>query len=374
MSLAGLSLSQAMDAMAEGVFVVDASRRIALWNKAMELLTGYSGSEAIGQNCSFLQCEGLIESSDDPNRCPLRDHGEAGTGRWECLLRRRDGEQIPVLKNACLLKNADGQIIGPVETIVDLRPLKYLEQQVAELDHASVPVRRMGRLVGKSHRMQTVYERIHVAANSQATVLILGETGTGKELVAEAIHFASVRKHGPFVRVNCSALSENLLESELFGHVQGAFTGAIKDKMGRFEAADKGTILLDEIGDISPSIQLKLLRVLQEREIEPVGTSRTRKVDVRIIAATNKDMRSLVRRDGSEKIYITASGSSKSTCRRSANTRRTFFSWQRRLWNGSTVRRANRSGPSVARSGTVSWTTAGRGMSVSWKTPLSTHM
>jgi two-component system response regulator HydG len=297
MSFEDLSLSQVLDTMAEGVFVVDASRRIVLWNKAMESLSGYSGSEAIGKNCSFLECEGLSESSGDPNRCPLRGHGEAGTGRWECLLRGRDGEQIPVLKNACVLKNAEGQVIGLVETITDLRPLKYLEQQVAELDHASVPVRRMGRLVGKSHRMQTVYERIHLGANSQATVLILGETGTGKELVAEAIHFASVRKHGPFVKVNCSALSENLLESELFGHVEGAFTGAIKDKMGRFEAADKGTILLDEIGDISPLIQLKLLRVLQEREIEPVGTSRTRKVDVRIIAASNKDMRNLVREE-----------------------------------------------------------------------------
>jgi two-component system response regulator HydG len=224
-------------------------------------------------------------------------HAPADTdaGKRECLLRGRNGGQIPVLKNACVLEDADGQITGLVETITDLRPLKYLEQQIAELDHAAVPVRRMGRLVGKSHRMQTIYERIHLAANAQATVLILGETGTGKELVAEAIHFASARKHGPFVKVNCSALSENLLESELFGHVEGAFTGAIRDKVGRFEAADRGTILLDEIGDISPLIQLKLLRVLQEREIEPVGSSKTRKVDVRIIAATNKDMRRLVR-------------------------------------------------------------------------------
>jgi len=298
MSLENISLGQVVDTMAEGVFVVDASRCIVLWNKAMEALTGYSDSEALGKDCSFLQCgDGLRESGGGLLSCPLHDQGEAGAGRRECLLRGRHGEEIPVLKNACVLKDADGQVMGLVETITDLRPLKYLEQQVAELDHASVPVRRMGRLVGKSHRMQTVYERIHLAANSQATVLILGETGTGKELVAEAIHFASARKHGPFVKVNCSALSENLLESELFGHVEGAFTGAIKDKIGRFEAADKGTILLDEIGDISPLIQLKLLRVLQEREIEPVGSSETRKVDVRIIAATNKDMRSLVREE-----------------------------------------------------------------------------
>ncbi len=295
MSLENISLGQVVDTMAEGVFVVDASRCIVLWNKAMELLTGYSDSEALGKDCSFLQCDGLRASDGGPRNCPLQDQSEAGAGQRECLLRGRHGEQIPVLKNACLLKDADDQTVGLVETITDLRPLKYLEQQVAELDHASVPVRRMGRLVGRSHRMQTVYERIHLAANSQATVLILGETGTGKELTAEAIHFASTRKHGPFVKVNCSALSENLLESELFGHVKGAFTGAIKDKIGRFGAADTGTILLDEIGDISPLIQLKLLRVLQEREIEPVGSSETRKVDVRIIAATNKDMRNLVR-------------------------------------------------------------------------------
>jgi len=297
MSLANISLGQVVDTMAEGVFVVDASRCIVLWNRAMELLTGYSDSEALGKDCSFLQCEGWRESASGSRSCPLYDQGGASAGRRECLLRGRHGEEIPVLKNACVLKDADGQVTGLVETITDLRPLKYLEQQVAELDHASVPVRRMGRLVGKNHRMQAVYERIHLAANSQATVLILGETGTGKELVAEAIHFASARKHGPFVKVNCSALSENLLESELFGHVEGAFTGAIKDKIGRFEAADKGTILLDEIGDISPLIQLKLLRVLQEREIEPVGSLETRKVDVRIIAATNKDVRNLVREE-----------------------------------------------------------------------------
>ena len=295
MSLANISLGQVVDTMGEGVFVVDNSRCIVLWNKAMEVLTGYSDSEALGKDCRFLQCEGTNESVDSSQSCPLSEQNDDGVGRRECLLRGRDGVQIPVLKNACVLRDLDNQVIGLVETITDLRPLKYLEQQIAEVDHASVPIRRMGRLVGKSHRMQMVYERIHLAANSQATVLILGETGTGKELAAEAIHFASGRKHGPFVKVNCSALSENLLESELFGHVKGAFTGAINNKVGRFEAADKGTILLDEIGDISPLIQLKLLRVLQEREVEPVGSSETRKVDVRILAATNKDIRNLVR-------------------------------------------------------------------------------
>ena len=294
-SLKQISLAQVVDTMAEGVFVVDASHHIVLWNKAMELLTGYSQAEVLGKDCSMLECGGVHLSESDRHNCPLFDHDEMTPGRLECLLRDRNGEQIPILKSASVLKDADGAIIGLVESITDLRPLRYLEQRVEEIDDASVPVRRMGRLVGSSHRMRAVYERTHLAANSHTTILILGETGTGKELVAEAIHFASSRKQGPLVKVNCSALSENLLESELFGHVEGAFTGAIKDKVGRFEAANGGTILLDEIGDISPLIQLKLLRVLQEREIEPVGSSQTQKVDVRVIAATNKDLRNLVR-------------------------------------------------------------------------------
>jgi two-component system response regulator HydG len=294
-SLKNISLAQVVDTMAEGVFVVDASHRIVLWNKAMELLTGYSQAEVLGQDCSMLRCGGRHGSEAERYRCPLFDRDETDSGRMECLLRDRNGEQIPILKSASVLKDADGAVIGLVESITDLRPVRYLEQRVEEIGEASVPVRRMGRLVGSSHRMHMVYERAHLAANSQTTVLILGETGTGKELVAEAIHFASARKQGPLVKVNCSALSESLLESELFGHVKGAFTGAIKDKVGRFEAAHGGTIFLDEIGDISPLIQLKLLRVLQEKEIEPVGSSQTQKVDVRVLAATNRDLRSLVR-------------------------------------------------------------------------------
>jgi two-component system response regulator HydG len=310
-SLKNISLAQVVDTMAEGVFVVDASHRIVLWNKAMELLTGYPQAEVLGKDCSLLECGGLHSpglsqprraaahpgraSGADRHSCPLFDRDETASGRLECLLRDRTGQQIPILKSASVLKDAAGATIGLVESITDLRPLRYLEQRVEEIGEASVPVRRMGRLVGSSHRMHMVYERMHLAANSHTTVLILGETGTGKELVAEAIHFASSRKQGPLVKVNCSALSENLLESELFGHVKGAFTGAIKDKVGRFEAADGGTIFLDEIGDISPLIQLKLLRVLQEKEIEPVGSSQTQKVDVRVLAATNKDLRSMVR-------------------------------------------------------------------------------
>jgi transcriptional regulator with GAF, ATPase, and Fis domain len=142
--------------------------------------------------------------------------------------------------------------------------------------------------------MQQVFSAIKAAASSQATILIQGKSGTGKELVAGAIHYNSDRHNMPFVTVNCSALSESLLESELFGHVRGAFTGAVRDRTGRFKEADGGTIFLDEIGDISPFIQVKLLRVLQEREIERVGESKKHKIDIRIIAATNKNLYGLV--------------------------------------------------------------------------------
>jgi transcriptional regulator with PAS, ATPase and Fis domain len=149
--------------------------------------------------------------------------------------------------------------------------------------------------VGKSEKMQKIYDVLRILANLGTTVLITGESGTGKEMAAKALHYAGIRASGPFVTVNCSALAENLLESELFGHVKGAFTGADRDKIGRFEAADGGTILLDEIGDISPLIQLKLLRVLQEREIERVGESTPRKMDVRVIASTNHNLKETIK-------------------------------------------------------------------------------
>lgn len=196
-------------------------------------------------------------------------------------------DKVVMVSTAPLI--SDGQrYTGVLLILRDNTRLVRLEQQVEE----SQQYRNM---IGKSPKMQEIFRLIKDLAEAEATVLINGESGTGKELVASALHHASPRAKGPFLRVNCAALSENILESELFGHVKGAFTGAVKDRVGRFEAANGGTILLDEIGDVSPRLQSKLLRVLQEREFERVGDSRPVRTDVRVLAATNQNLETLIR-------------------------------------------------------------------------------
>jgi two-component system response regulator HydG len=205
------------------------------------------------------------------------------------------GHDVPVIKSARLVRDEDGSLKGVVETVTDLTELQKARREVEEANRRLGAIHRLDNIIGKSHAMQQVYSAIRAAAASESTVLLHGESGTGKELVAGAIHHHSARSRMPFVTVNCSALPESLLESELFGHVKGAYTGAIRDRAGRFEEAEGGTIFLDEIAEITPFIQVKLLRVLQEREIERVGESRKRKIDFRIIAATNRDLGELVR-------------------------------------------------------------------------------
>ncbi|NOY80013.1 MAG: PAS domain S-box protein [Kiritimatiellaeota bacterium] len=286
-------LAVILDTMPDGLFTVDAAGRIELWNREMTRLTGHAARDIVGKPCTILECENC--RGKDPGWVPECDLlGGEPVEQKECSVRHRDGRLIPVMKNARAIRDATGRIVGAVETLTDLSSIKRLKAEMARFEARESAEERLGRLVGKSHVMQEVYRRIRLAANSEATVLIQGETGTGKELVAEAIHNLGRRRDGPLIRINCSALPEGLLESELFGHVRGAFTGAVRDKPGRFELADGGTILLDEIGDISPLIQLKLLRVLQEHEIERVGDTRVRKVDVRVVAATHRDLRELV--------------------------------------------------------------------------------
>jgi PAS domain S-box-containing protein len=283
-----------LDSMAEGVFTLNENGIIRSWNPSMEKISGYAADEAIGRTCRMLKFSSCFNRS-----CPA-DAKECGIFRkgamdpTECKLMHKNGHFVSIIKNARVVKDEDGSVIGVVETITDLTELTIARQKVEEARHKLLEIHQFGNLIGKSHVMQEVFKAIKAAANSDATILIQGESGTGKELVAGAIHYNHDRAQKPLITVNCSSLSESLLESELFGHVKGAYTGAHHDRKGRFEEADGGTIFLDEIGDISPFIQLKLLRAIQEKQIERVGESEKRHLDIRIITATHKDLFSLV--------------------------------------------------------------------------------
>lgn len=294
-----------LETMAEGVLVLTPEGDIGLWNAAMTEITGYSAAEALGQPVTWLRAPGCAgaERVGSLLGSPGTPEHPACVQGCECRLVSRDGEQIPVLMNARALRDGSG-LHGVLVTVVDFRPIANLRAEVASLRSRFVAGDRFEGMVGRSRPMQDVFRNIELAASSEATVLLTGESGTGKEMAAIAIHERSSRQGRAFVRVNCGALAESVLESELFGHVKGAFTGAIRDRIGRFEAADGGTLFLDEIGEVSPAMQVKLLRVLQEGEFERVGDSDTRRVDVRLLAATNRDLTAMVaRREFREDLY-----------------------------------------------------------------------
>jgi PAS domain S-box-containing protein len=273
-----------LDSINEGVFTVDRAWRITAFNAAAEQITGVPRAEALGRPC----CE-VFRASICENHCALRGTMETGrpTVNATAHIITADGEQVPIRISTALLKDADGQVIGGVETFQDLSQVEQLQK---ELQHRYT----FQDIVGRSAAMRQLFELLPQVAASRSTVLIEGPSGTGKELFARAIHNLSPRADQPFVAVNCAALPETLLESELFGHKAGAFTDARADKPGRFALADGGTIFLDEIGDISPAMQVRLLRVLQERVIEPLGAVQSVPVDVRVVAATNKMLAALV--------------------------------------------------------------------------------
>lgn len=277
-----------LQTLSEGLILIDTEGTIRYCNRAFEVMTGKSAPEIIGQKC----CSMMLELCSPPPTCSL--FSKESITNTECTLVHQSGTTLAVLKNARVLKDATGTIIGAVETLTDISSLRLTESRLQQLQQKVQRRHGFGRIVGKSHAMQELFNLIELAAASNANILITGETGTGKELVAESIHENSIRKNGPLIKLNCSALPEALLESELFGHARGSFTGAVRDKPGRFETADGGTLFLDEIGEISPLIQVKLLRFLQEREFERVGENSTRKADVRIIAATNRDLRKMI--------------------------------------------------------------------------------
>ncbi len=279
----------------DGIMIVDKGGTIVSVNQAMEDLTGYSTDDLVGNPCSVLDCDLCLNSlkhDDDQHWCRLFEIG--AVKRRKCTLMRKDGTVLEILKNATPLRNSNGQVIGAVETFTDITEIIQKDHQIEAFRQQLRAEDGYHGIIGISAPMKQVFDLIENVAKSDAPVIILGESGTGKELVAQAIHNIGPRKNRPFVKVNCAALSESLLESELFGHVKGAFTGAVRSRAGRFEAAQGGDIFLDEIGDLPLVTQVKLLRVLEEKVIERVGDNRPIPVNVRIITATNRDLRALV--------------------------------------------------------------------------------
>ncbi len=276
--------------MPVGAWTMDPDGIITSWNREAEQLTGYSSEETLGKPCSML-FPGRARGDGAPAHCP--EH--AVEGRF-CEIVGKGDRKILIYRSSKPILDDDGATVGWAEIGMDSRGILSRHPEYKFKDDYGNQ-RGFEKIVGNHPLMLEVYYRIKLAADSNVSVIITGESGTGKELVAEAIHGHSSRSKKNFVKVNCSAIPETLLESELFGHVKGSFTGAHAGKVGRFEYADGGTIFLDEIGDISPAIQVKLLRVLQEKTFERVGESTPTATDVRIICATNRDLTGLVNRN-----------------------------------------------------------------------------
>lgn len=265
------------------VLTVGLDKKINYVNSAAERLLGYKKEEIVGMPCA------QVAGCDTSYECLLERTIKTGESlsNIECAIKDKEGRVIPVSINTAIIRGKNGEVIGGVEIFRDISQIKTLTEELK------------GRylfenIIGKNFRMQEIYDILPDVAKTKSTVLIEGKSGTGKELIAHAIHKNSPRRDGAFVKVNCGALAEGILESELFGHVKGAFTGAISNRIGRFELANGGTIFLDEIGDISLSTQIRLLRVLQEEEFERVGDTKRIKIDVRVIAATNKNLKKAI--------------------------------------------------------------------------------
>ncbi len=273
-----------LESISDGVFTVDKDWRITSINRSAQEITGITRDEALGKLCSE-----VFRSSLCGIGCPLRKTMETGKAviGVSAYFISPEGERIPISISAAVLRDEEGNIVGGVESFRDLSEVVALYQELSGQQ-------RLGDLVSNSVKMKRLFEIIPAVAQSRSTVLIQGETGTGKEVMARTIHQQSPQAEYPFVAINCGALPDSLLESELFGYKAGAFTGAVKDKPGRFALARGGTLFLDEIGEISQAMQVRLLRVLQERVYEPLGGIESEKADVRIIAATHRDLKAMV--------------------------------------------------------------------------------
>lgn len=273
-----------LDSIADGVFTVDKDWRVRSFNKAAERITGIAREQAIGVRCCDVFRASICESS-----CALRETMKTGKPVVSRAIYIIDsaGKKVPVSISTALLKDSSGRIIGGVETFRDMTAIERLRRELEKRYS-------FHDIIGKHPKMLRLYDILPSIAESNSNVVIVGESGTGKEMVARAIHNLSHRKDGPLIAVNCGALPDTLLEAELFGYKKGAFTGAQTNRDGRFAKAEHGTIFLDEIGDVSPALQVRLLRVLQERKYEPLGSSDPVDADVRVIAASNRDLSKLV--------------------------------------------------------------------------------
>ncbi len=273
-----------LDSIADGVFTVDSQFRVTSFNRAAEEITGVRREEAMGARCSEIFRTNICESG-----CILRRTMESG----EPLINqgvyalRRDGTQIPISVSTAVLRDGRGVVVGGAETFRNLAAEVALRKEQMERS-------RFQGMVSRNHRMRSMFDILPEISESPATVLIEGPSGSGKELVARAVHELSARRSGPLITVNCGALPDTLLESELFGYVAGAFTDARRDKPGRFALARGGTIFLDEIGDVTPAMQVRLLRVLEDGVFEPLGSTHQVRTDARILAATNRDVDRMV--------------------------------------------------------------------------------
>jgi PAS domain S-box-containing protein len=283
----GASTEAILESISDGVFTVDQDWRITSFNRAAEEITGIAREDAIGCFCSE-----VFKSSMCETQCALRKTLKTGKSIINKVgyIIDSNGEKIPVSVSSAVLRDESGSIIGGAETFRDLSEVEALRSELK--GQCSV-----GDFVSHSQSMCAVMELASAVSDSSSTVLIEGETGTGKEVLARAIHDMSPRSKEPFIAVNCGALPDTLLESELFGYKIGAFTGAEKDKPGRFSLVGNGTLFLDEIGDVSQALQVRLLRVLQERTFEPLGSTQSEKTGARIIAATHRNLSELIEQE-----------------------------------------------------------------------------
>lgn len=283
-----------VNAIQEGVMIVDTNGTIVSANQALGRITGYPKEELIGKPCTILNCDRceIVRSENKNHWCKLFVAGDLKMIR--CVLTKKDGSYAHAVKNASLLYDGEGKEMGAVETLTDITELVEKDLKIEAFQRELRHDDSFHGIIGASSRMQQVFDMITNASRSDAPVIIFGESGTGKELIARAIHMDGTRKANPYIKVNCAALNENLLESELFGHVKGAFTGAHQGRKGRFEEASGGDIFLDEIGDLPSTTQVKLLRVLEEKIIERVGDNRPVHVNVRVITATNRNLKQMV--------------------------------------------------------------------------------